>query len=123
MSGSSFSHSLGAGLADVSRFEAATAVFRGLDYRDGGGSCRSVVDHLRRWGEEVLAAARTDRIRARMLVAQADLIANIYCSLRPAAVARRSKVCLQRSRRQDDDVAMVVAMTWEKPRISAAERA
>ncbi|MFC0112065.1 hypothetical protein [Kibdelosporangium aridum] len=73
MSSSSFSHSLGVGLADVSRFEAATAVFRGLDYRDGGGSCRSAVDHLRAWGEETLAAVRTDRVRARMLVAQADL--------------------------------------------------
>jgi hypothetical protein len=73
MSGSSFSHSLGVGLADVARIEAATAVFRALDYRDGGGSCRLAVDHLRTWGEEVLAAARTDRVRVRMLVAQTDL--------------------------------------------------
>ena len=61
------------GMAEVERLEAATGVFRALDYQYGGGSCRDAVHAQLSWGEQLLRAEGIDAVKARFEVALADL--------------------------------------------------
>ena len=61
------------GMADVERLEAATGVFRALDYQYGGGSCRDAVHAQLCWGEQLLRAEGIDAVKDRFEVALADL--------------------------------------------------
>ena len=61
------------GMADVKRLEAATGVFRALDYQYGGGSCRDAVHAQLACGEQLLRAEGIDAVKDRFQVALADL--------------------------------------------------
>ncbi|TML96798.1 MAG: transcriptional regulator, partial [Actinobacteria bacterium] len=60
-------------MADVKRLEAATGVFRALDYQYGGGACRDAVHAQLCWGEQLLRAEGIDAVKDRFEVALADL--------------------------------------------------
>src|SRR3954462_15714225 len=61
------------GMADVERLEAATGVFRALDYQYGGGSCRDAVHAQLSWAKQLLRAGGVEAVKARFQVALADL--------------------------------------------------
>src|SRR5437588_3915392 len=61
------------GMAEVKRLEAATGVFRALDYQYGGGFCRDAVHAQLSWGEQQLRAEGIDAVKDRFEVALADL--------------------------------------------------
>ncbi|MEU4745366.1 tetratricopeptide repeat protein [Actinosynnema sp. NPDC023658] len=62
-----------AGVEDVVRLEDETERLRGLDYRAGGGASRDAAVACARHHDRFLEADLTDAVRARLLVALADL--------------------------------------------------
>ncbi|MFD1146548.1 hypothetical protein [Saccharothrix hoggarensis] len=61
------------GVDDVVRLEAEVERLRGLDYRQGGGACRDSAIACAARHDPLLDADATDAVRARLLVALADL--------------------------------------------------
>lgn len=66
-------HSARIGMSDVEQLEAQTHSLRSVDYQYGGGACRDAVVVRIYWAQQLLAAAATDAVRARLLSAVADL--------------------------------------------------
>ncbi|MCP2248945.1 tetratricopeptide repeat protein [Lentzea aerocolonigenes] len=66
-------HSARIGMSDVEQLEAQTHSLRSVDYQYGGGACRDAVVVRIYWAQQLLAAAATDVVRARLLSAVADL--------------------------------------------------
>ncbi|HEX4705496.1 MAG TPA: tetratricopeptide repeat protein [Pseudonocardiaceae bacterium] len=60
-------------MADVERLEIATSSIRALDYRYGGGRCRTAVATVVAQAEPLLGAAASDPVLARLCTALADL--------------------------------------------------
>ncbi|GGP36590.1 XRE family transcriptional regulator [Saccharothrix coeruleofusca] len=61
------------GAADVHRLRAATAAFRGLDYRLGGAACRAAAAAHAREAERLLDTSMADGVRRDLHSALADL--------------------------------------------------
>ena len=61
------------GMADVTQLEAVTRAMRALDYQFGGGACRDAVVAQLSWAQRVRSASSTDRVRARLYRALADM--------------------------------------------------
>ncbi|MBI1758451.1 MAG: helix-turn-helix transcriptional regulator [Actinobacteria bacterium] len=61
------------GAADVDRVTHATASLRSLDYRYGGGSCRSAVLAQLRWTQRLTEADCSEEVGRRLRLALADL--------------------------------------------------
>ncbi|MCA1702459.1 MAG: transcriptional regulator [Actinobacteria bacterium] len=61
------------GMADVERVEAVTRAMRALDYQFGGGACRDAVVAKLSWAQRLRSASSTDRVRARIFRALADM--------------------------------------------------
>ena len=66
-------HSARIGMSDVEQLEAQTHSLRSVDYQYGGGACRDAVVVRIYWAQQLLAAAASDVVRARLLSAVADL--------------------------------------------------
>jgi tetratricopeptide (TPR) repeat protein len=61
------------GMTDVQAVEETTQVIRALDYRCGGGSCRTALEKHATKCESLLDAEAAEPVRERLLVALADL--------------------------------------------------
>ncbi|MFD7657260.1 tetratricopeptide repeat protein [Actinosynnema sp. NPDC059797] len=61
------------GVADVVEVEEETRRLREVDYRQGGGACRDAAIVVAAWSGRLCAAAATDAVRRRLLVALADV--------------------------------------------------
>ncbi|AXB43473.1 transcriptional regulator [Amycolatopsis albispora] len=61
------------GLSDVARVETETSTFRALDYRYGGGWCHDAALAQLSWAYRLLDAAATERVKAKLCTALADL--------------------------------------------------
>ncbi|MER7114922.1 tetratricopeptide repeat protein [Saccharomonospora azurea] len=61
------------GMTDVRQVEAATRALRALDYQYGGGFCRDAVVAQLSWGQQMLQASGSEKVKSRLYVALADL--------------------------------------------------
>jgi transcriptional regulator with XRE-family HTH domain len=69
--GTPLPHRVGSG--DVDQIEAITSALRGLDYGQGGGTCREAVVAQARWVHQLLHADAPGDVRHRLVLASADL--------------------------------------------------